>query len=175
MSSNSKETESCSRSERRIVTLGIAGTRTRGREDETMIEDPQRVVPGRAAIQGLQVLESCGFTWIFDSATRLFRRIPRDARVSLGVPMAWTPYVRLEIDESRSCFVVVLHEAGTRILRAWLHADPCDRCCPEWEPLGDSKSRIVWWKERLRVVDRRIGRRHPLRPFGGWLGAEGSQ
>jgi hypothetical protein len=79
-------------------------------------------------IQGLQLLESCAFTWLFDDATHLFRRMPRDARVGHDGLTAWTPYHRLEIDGSRSCFVVWLDEAGTRRLRAWLHVHPCERC-----------------------------------------------
>jgi len=138
-----------------------------------MIEVPHRLVSGRADIEGLLVLESCAFTWIFDSASHFFRRIPRDAMASVDVAMSWTSFDRLELDESRRCFVVVLTEGPTRILRAWLHVEPCERCSPGWETLGDSKLRIVWWKERLRVVDRRAGRRHPLRPFGGWVGAGG--
>jgi hypothetical protein len=95
-----------------------------------MIEHPSRAIPGRADIQGLQLLESCSFRWIFDETTHRFRRTPRDAKVGFDSPAAWTDYHHLEIDESRSCFVVELDEPGTRVLRAWLHADPCRRC--EW-------------------------------------------
>jgi hypothetical protein len=143
-----------------------------------MIDDAQRVIPGRAAIQGLQLLESCAYTWIFDAATLLFRKIPRDARVAFGVPAGWTPYHRLEIDDSRSCFVVALDTDGTRVLRAWLHVDPCGRCSPPWRPLGESKQSILWWKDALNVVDRRSVARlrgnHLLRPFGGWLRPDGA-
>jgi hypothetical protein len=100
-------------------------------------------------IQGLQLLESCSFTWIFDGATRLFRRMPRDSMVSLDIPAGWVPYHRLDVDELHSCFAVVLNEAGTGILRAWLHSDPCSRCS-------------------------RPRRRHPLRPYGGWRHVEGA-
>lgn len=137
-----------------------------------MTDDPPRVVPGRADIQGLQVLESCAFTWIFDGATLRFRRMPRDAHVNLDVPTAWTPYHRLEIDDSRASFMVALDEGGTRVLRAWFHAEPCDRCRPPWRAIGASHEEILWWKDRLNVVDRRftvsrLGRNHLLRPFGG--------
>lgn len=93
-----------------------------------MIQQPTAATRGRAEIQGLQVLESCGFTWIFDEATLRFRRVPRHAGVGLDVPAGWTPYHRLEIDGARNSFVVALNEAGTRILRAWLHIEPCERC-----------------------------------------------
>lgn len=89
-----------------------------------MLQDQPRVIPGRATIQGLQLLESDAFTWIFDRATFLFRRVPRDAGVNPDVPAGWTPYYRLEIDEARSCFMVALDEAGTRLLRARLRVDP---------------------------------------------------
>jgi hypothetical protein len=136
-----------------------------------MIEDPQRIMPGTAGIEGLQLLESCGFAWIFDCTSRHFRRIPRAARVGYDAWSAWTTYHRLEIDETRGCFLVVLDDAGGRALRAWLHADPCRRCSPEWETLTDSRHSIRWWKEELRVVERRSTRsgRHPLRPLGGWV------
>jgi hypothetical protein len=96
-----------------------------------MIEDPQRVTLRRPDTEALRVLESCAFTWIFDGARGLFRRLPRKACASFHVPMSWSPYCRLEIDESRSSVVVTLNPSGTRLLRVALHADPCDRCRPE--------------------------------------------
>jgi len=122
-------------------------------------------------VEGLHLLESCAFTWIFDSTSRHFRRIPRAARVGHDAWSTWTTYDHLEIDGARGCFVVVLDEERGRVLRAWLHADPCRRCSPEWESLGDPRHRIGWWREELRVVERRSTRsgRHPLRPFGGWV------
>ncbi|MEW6475779.1 MAG: hypothetical protein AB1679_26280 [Actinomycetota bacterium] len=128
-------------------------------------------------IQGLQLLESCAFTWVFDGATRRFRRAPREAAVDREGLSDWRPYHHLEIDGSRACFRVTLDEAGSYALRAWIHVDPCVRCSPGHETLGDSKQRILWWKEQLRVVNRRVAAprsRHPLRPFGGWSSADGA-
>jgi len=128
-------------------------------------------------IQGLQLLDSCAFTWIFDGATHRFRRMPRDARVAFDPVPDWRPYHHLEIDGSRASFVVALNEAGTYVLRAWIHQDPCGRCAPGWRTAGDSRRHIQWWKERLRVVDPRVAAprsRHPLRPYGGWTHAEGA-
>ena len=122
-------------------------------------------------IQGLQLLDSCAFTWIFDGATHRFRRLPRDARVAVDVLPDWRPYHHLEVDGTRAWFLVALDDAGSQVLRAWIHKEPCRRCTSGWETLGDSKRRIQWWKERLRVVDPRVAAprsRHPLRPFGGW-------
>lgn len=143
-----------------------------------MNDHPSRVMTGWADVQGLQLLESCSFRWIFDGATRRFRRTPRDAMVWLDSPAEWTEYHHLEIDDARSCFVVGLDESGTRVLRAWLHTDPCRRCERDGSSTGELQQRIVVWKERLRVRDARLalgrdGGRHPLRPFGGWARPKG--
>ncbi len=114
-----------------------------------MIEQPVTVAPGLVAIEELRLLESCSFSWIFDEATHLFRRLPRDATVSLEVPAPWARYHRLEVDKAGAWFVVELDERRTRILRAWLHADPCTRC-----RRGNSRPT-------------RSGR-YRFRPFGGW-------
>lgn len=136
-----------------------------------MNDHPSRVMPGRADIQGLKLLESCSFHWIFDGATRRFRRTPRDASVWPESSGAWTEYHRLEIDDARSCFVVGLDETGTRVLRAWLHTDPCHRCGREVRSTDELQVGILAWKTRLRANDRfapsRVGGRHPLRPYGG--------
>ena len=128
-------------------------------------------------VQGLQLLDSCAFTWIFDGASHRFRRLPRDARMVADALPDWRPYHHLEIDGNRACFVVALDEAGTHLLRAWIHKDPCGRCATGWQPLVDSKRRIQWWKERLKVVDPRVAApraRHPLRPYGGWTQPDGA-
>lgn len=85
------------------------------------------VVPGQAEVQALKILESCSFTWLFDPATRRFRRVPRDATVSLELPAPWTGYRGLEIDDAGSCFTVELDGDRPRRIRAWLHAEPCSR------------------------------------------------
>jgi hypothetical protein len=93
-----------------------------------MIEHLAAALSGRPDMAGIQVLESCSSTWIFDGASQRFRRVPRGAPVSLAVPARWADYHRLEIDESRSCFTVELDLQGTRLLRVSLHRDPCARC-----------------------------------------------
>ena len=138
-----------------------------------MIDHPSQVMPGRASIQGLQLLESCSFHWIFDGATRRFRRTPRDAAVWPGSPEAWTEYQHLEIDDARSCFVVGLDKAGSRVLRAWLHIEPCQRCGRDVRSTDELQPGALAWTTRLRVHDYRFalprdGGRHRLRPFGGW-------
>ena len=107
-----------------------------------MLQHPFRAGAGRPDIQGLQLLESCSFRWIFDGAAHRFRRSPRDARVWLDSTAAWTKYHSLEIDEARSCFVVELEEGGTRMLRAWLHTDPCGRCSRDGRRVADRQAGI---------------------------------
>ena len=93
-----------------------------------MFEHRTRTIPGHAETAGLQLLESCSFTWIFDGAAHRFRRVPRGAPGGLKVPAPWAEYHRLELDEARSCFTVELDRHGTRILRVSLHGDPCPHC-----------------------------------------------
>ncbi len=41
----------------------------------------------------------------------------------------WRPYHELDLDTYSDSFVVVLDEAGTRILRSWRHTgDECRQC-----------------------------------------------
>jgi hypothetical protein len=142
-----------------------------------MNDHRSRVMPGRADIQGLQLLESCSFHWIFDGATRRFRRTPRDAAVRSESAEAWTEYHHLQIDDARSCFAVGLDENRAQVLRAWLHTDPCHHCGRDVRSTGEHLGGIPGWKTRFRVHDRfalnGAGKRHPLRPFGGW-GPQGS-
>jgi hypothetical protein len=96
--------------------------------DMAMVEHLASAVPGRPDGAGLQVLQSCSFTWIFDDEAHRFRRVPRGAPVGLKVPAPWAAYHRLDIDECRSCFTVALDGPGTWILRVSLHGDPCPHC-----------------------------------------------
>jgi hypothetical protein len=107
-----------------------------------MLQRTFRATPGRPDIQGLLLLESCSFRWIFDVAAHRFRRSPRDARVWLEPDEMWTEYHALHIDDSRSCFVVELDAARTHTLRAWLHTDPCDRCGRDAVSSGDRRMRL---------------------------------
>ncbi len=78
---------------------------------------------------GVYTLVSCGFTWLFDFGRRRFRRVPRGA--ALDVPVrasAWNQYHRLELDDERPCFTVVLDARGTSVLRSWFHLEPCPYC-----------------------------------------------
>jgi hypothetical protein len=131
--------------------------------------------PGRADIGGLRLLESCSFRWIFDVARHRFLRRPIDATVWIEAPEAWAEYHRLEVDDTRSCFVVELNETRTRTLRAWLHTDTCRRCGRDGRSIGDFQHRIHWWKERLQALDPRFSKldgRPAFRLFGAWARPE---
>ncbi|HVW32301.1 MAG TPA: hypothetical protein VHL53_07165 [Acidimicrobiia bacterium] len=100
----------------------------------------------------LQVLESCSSTWVFDTGARQFRRLPRNTSVTLEVPGDWTPYVSLHLDEVGSWFVVQLDATGTRLLRAWLHGDPCPRCRSQGVSLPRRLGALQRWKQRLHLL-----------------------
>jgi hypothetical protein len=40
----------------------------------------------------------------------------------------WEPYFALDVDPHSESFVVVLNEAGTRLLRSWRHVERCPQC-----------------------------------------------
>ena len=77
----------------------------------------------------VRVLESCHSLWIFEPARGRFRRVPRGTRLDMPSPEnEWTPYYRLELDASSGAFSVGLNPDDTRVLRSWLHAEPCRHC-----------------------------------------------
>jgi hypothetical protein len=80
----------------------------------------------------LRLLESCHSIWIFDSGRMRFRRVPRGTRLDMPSPESdWTAYFRLEMEPSSGAFAVDLTEDGTRVLRSWLHNDPCRHCASD--------------------------------------------
>ena len=77
----------------------------------------------------VRVLESCHSLWIFEPGRARFRRVPRGTRLDMPSPQnEWTAYYRLEIDPSSGAFSVGLNADDTRVLRSWLHTDPCRHC-----------------------------------------------
>ena len=86
---------------------------------------PRQRVPA-----GLQVIESCNSTWLFDTRNKRFRRVPRGMAVDLPAAGDWERYVKLEIDVDSDAFLVTLNESGTRLLRSFRHNEPCDQCGP---------------------------------------------
>jgi hypothetical protein len=81
------------------------------RDHHTIASNPEAV---ERAGMDLRVLRSCHSTWYFDPARRRFQG-------------EWAPYHRLEIDTSGS-FMVTLNNEDTRLLRSWVHSEPCPHC-----------------------------------------------
>ncbi|MGH8971782.1 MAG: hypothetical protein ACRD0C_01070 [Acidimicrobiia bacterium] len=81
--------------------------------------------PVERAGMDLQVLHSCHSTWYFDPARQRFQRVPRG--LDVAPDSEWAPYHRLEIDTSGS-FMVTLNDEDTRMLRSWVHSEPCPHC-----------------------------------------------
>lgn len=77
----------------------------------------------------VRVLESCHSMWIFEPERGRFRRVPRGTRLDMPSPEnEWTSYYRLELDTSSGAFSVGLNPDDTRVLRSWLHVEPCRHC-----------------------------------------------
>lgn len=80
-------------------------------------------------VDDVRVLESCHSLWIFEPARGRFRRVPRGTRLDMPSSQnEWTAYYRLELDPSSGAFSVGLNPDDTRVLRSWLHVDPCRHC-----------------------------------------------
>jgi hypothetical protein len=94
-----------------------------------MADRPPRVEDVHVNGVPVRVLESCHSLWIFEPERGRFRRVPRGTRLDMPSPQnEWTPYYRLELDPSSGAFSVGLNADDTRVLRSWLHVDPCRHC-----------------------------------------------
>ncbi len=92
-------------------------------------------------------IESCNSVWIFDTNSMEFKRRMRNATGEVeSVTTDWRPYFGLNIDEPNKSFVVQLNESGTRLLKSYIHRDPCDRC-------GDSNTTEISLEEINRVLE----------------------
>jgi hypothetical protein len=76
----------------------------------------------------VHVLESCHSTWVFDAGRGRFRRVPRGVDIWMPSEKEWHPYHRLEFDGSTGAFAIALNPEGTRMLRSWIHEEPCPHC-----------------------------------------------
>ncbi len=76
-------------------------------------------------------LRSCHSLWIFDVEHRRFRRLPGAVSADIAGPGDWQPFVALHVDPASGAFRVTLNEEHTRVLRSWLHDEPCRHCQPE--------------------------------------------
>jgi hypothetical protein len=82
-------------------------------------------------------LRSCHSLWIFDVEHRRFRRLPGAVSADIAGPADWQPFVALNIDSASGAFRVTLNEEHTRVLRSWLHDEPCRHCQPEGAHTGE--------------------------------------
>jgi hypothetical protein len=75
-------------------------------------------------------VDSCHSRWIFDTEHRRFRRVLKGPGLGLRTVMTeWRPYHDLHLDPYSDSIVVVLNEAGTRMLRSWRHVGAvCPHC-----------------------------------------------
>ncbi len=76
----------------------------------------------------VHVLESCHSTWVFDAGRGRFRRVPRGVDIWMPSEKEWHPYHRLEVDHTTGAFAIALNPDGTRMLRSWIHEEPCPHC-----------------------------------------------
>lgn len=92
----------------------------------------QAVEDVEVAGSAVRILESCHSIWIFEPARSRFRRVPKGTRLDMPSPESdWAPYHRLEVEPSTGAFSVGLNEGGTRVLRSWLHIEPCRHCATD--------------------------------------------
>jgi hypothetical protein len=79
---------------------------------------------------GQITVDSCHSRWVFDTERRRFRRVPQGPGLELLMAMTeWRPYHDLHLDPDSESFVVVLNDAGTRMLRSWRHTGAvCPQC-----------------------------------------------
>jgi hypothetical protein len=79
---------------------------------------------------GMVTIDSCNSRWVFDADRLRYRRVPKGPNLGMRLTMAeWRPYYELHIDPTSESFVVVLNEAGTRMLRSWRHRPGvCPQC-----------------------------------------------
>ena len=76
-------------------------------------------------------LRSCHSLWIFDVEHRRFRRLPADVPADISGGADWQPFVALHVDPASGAFRVTLNQERTRIIRSWLHDEPCRHCQQE--------------------------------------------
>jgi len=73
-------------------------------------------------------LRSCHSLWIFDVEHRRFRRLPGAVAADIPGAGTWEPFVALQVDPVSGAFRIILNEERTRVLRSWLHDEPCRHC-----------------------------------------------
>jgi len=81
-------------------------------------------------VMGYLTIDSCHSRWVFDTGRLRFRRVPKGPGLELLMAMTeWRPYHDLHLDPDSDSFVVILNDAGTRMLRSWRHREAvCPQC-----------------------------------------------
>jgi hypothetical protein len=75
------------------------------------------------------VIDSCHSTWVIDEGRRRFRRVLKGLDLdALQASTDWRDYHSFEIDELTGRFVIVLNDAGSRVVRSRRHTDRCTDC-----------------------------------------------
>ena len=91
-------------------------------------------------------LRSCHSLWIFDVEHRRFRRLPGAVSADIAGPEDWEPFVALHVNPATGAFRVTLNEERTRVLRSWLHDEPCPHCgapAPDADPAAAHTGEIL--------------------------------
>jgi hypothetical protein len=99
-------------------------------------EVPSETSPSAAPAQAssaqpgdIVVLESCHSTWLFNTATKRFKRLLKGLDLDPLLAMTcWRSYERLELAEDSKAFVVLLDPAGRRQICSWRHVEGCEQC-----------------------------------------------
>ena len=75
-------------------------------------------------------VDSCHSRWVFDAERHRYRRVPKGPGLGVRTAMTeWRPYHSLHLDPNSDSFVVVLNDAGSRMLRSWRHTQAvCSQC-----------------------------------------------
>jgi hypothetical protein len=93
------------------------------------------------------VIESCHSTWVFDEAHRRFRRVLKGLDLDAGhASTEWRSYHSFQLDELTGRFVIVLNDAGNRIIRSRRHDARCIDC-------GGNDTRELSLDELRALVD----------------------
>jgi len=88
----------------------------------------ESLTQGESAGAQTMCLRSCHSLWIFDVEHRRFRRLPGAVSADIAGGGDWQPFVALHIDPESGAFRVTLNPERTRVLRSWLHDEPCRHC-----------------------------------------------
>lgn len=85
----------------------------------------------------LDIVESCLYLWLFDTAAKRYRRVPRGTRIEyLSDHEGWEPYYSVDVNFDAGTFLVLLNEEGSRRQSATWHSEDCE--CLDGRMLSES-------------------------------------